>query len=195
MQNRHRAILLKASESLFTCHSIRGIICKEVDGWSICQKIRLHCKNVTKSGFSVSPARFTGSPSQEALLSDLCLKISPIVTNTSRNNNVLSLRLAGEYWREVCGASRRSGPAFAGGSAGAGGGPCLLLLRSRLLLLLPAWAENLGPRQPSNPRRSRCFILFVRTLYVLSLYLNLFYIYLEYLVFHLFLTCDQDAHT
>ena len=125
----------------------------------------------------------TGSPS---LLSDLCLKISPIVTNTSLNNNVLSLRLAGEYWREVCGASRRSGPAFAGGSAGAGGGPCLLLLRSRLLLLLPAWAENLGPRQPSNPRRSRCFTLFVRTLYVLSLYLNLFYIYLEYLVFHLF---------
>ena len=31
-----------------------------------------------------------------------------MVTNTSLNNNVLSLRLAGEYWREVCGASRRS---------------------------------------------------------------------------------------
>ena len=145
-----------------------------------CHKIRL---------LSLSCAihrKLTGSPSQEALFSDLCLKISPNVTNTSLNNNVLSLRLAGEYWREVCGASRRSGPAFAGGSAGAGGGPCLLLLRSRLLLLLPAWAENLGPRQPSNPRRSRCFTLFVRTLYVLSLYLNLFYIYLEYLVFHLF---------
>ena len=87
-----------------------------------CHKIRL---------LSLSCAihrKLTGSLSQEALFSDLCLKISPNVTNTSLNNNVLSLRLAGEYWREVCGASRRSGPAFAGGSAVAGRGPCLLLL-------------------------------------------------------------------
>ena len=70
-------------------------------------------------------------------MSDLCLKISPKLSRTRLvNNNVLSLRLAVEYWREVCGASRRSGPAFAGGgrSAVAGRGPCLLLL---LLLLLP----------------------------------------------------------
>ena len=128
-----------------------------------CHKIRL---------LSLSCAihrKLTGSPSQEALFSDLCLKISPNVTNTSLNNNVLSLRLAGEYWREVCGASRRSGPAFAGGSAVAGRGPCLLLLAPGCLL--PASAENLGPRQPSAPRRSRCFILFLRTYFTLSLYL------------------------
>ena len=94
--------------------------------------------------------KLTGSPSQEALFSDLCLKISPNVTNTSLNNNVLSPRLAGEYWREVCGASRRSGPAFAGGSAVAGRGPCLLLLGSRL----PATCLSGEPRTPPTIRSS-----------------------------------------
>ena len=87
-------------------------------------------------------------------MSDLCLKISPKLSRTRLvNNNVLSLRLAVEYWREVCGASRRSGPAFAGGgrSAVAGRGPCLLLLLLLLLPdLLPASATEENLTHPAN---------------------------------------------
>ena len=124
------------------------------------------CKNVTKSGFSVSPGRFTGStldPRHRKHLSDLCLKISPKLSRIRLvNNNVLSLRLAGEYWREVCGASRRSGPAFAGGrSAVAGRSPCLLLLRSQTCYL-PHGEPQTPPTIRSSPEQMFlifCFVL------------------------------------
>ena len=74
------------------------------------KRSRCCCKNVTNSQSLYLPDSLVAHwtlAAQEALVRSQKLFSDIVTSNTlSLNNNVLSLRLAGEYWREVCSARR-----------------------------------------------------------------------------------------